>query len=89
MLERMMPFAALPREGESVKFANRIMGDYCAFRVDELTHREGSEPELMLEKWKKSPTEYEYLDEAELDEYVASYVAEGWRHESTVPNRDL
>ena len=88
LLEKTVSFHTVPRTGESLKFTNRKMGDYFAFRVGEVTHREGSAPELLLERWVKSSAEFEVLDEKELDEYVASYSAEGWRHESTVPNRD-
>ena len=88
LLERTMPFEVVPRTGEWLKFKNREMGDYFGFRVGEVTHREGGPPELALERWMKAATEFEYLDEKELDEYIAAYVTEGWRHESTVPNRD-
>ncbi len=85
-LEKEVQFHSLPREGEWLKLRNRDKGDYFAFRVQEVTHREGSLPEMMLDVLRSSETEYELFDEQELDEYIASYIAEEWLLKSCKEN---
>ena len=87
LLERVVEFHALPRAGEWVKFANTELGDYFGFKVAEITHRQGGFPELMLDRLPPESGSQAAFDESELDEYIASYVAEGWAHRSTVPNK--
>jgi len=87
LLEKTVDFHALPRTGEWLKLANSEMGDYFAFRVAEVTHREGSLPELMLDRLSAPDGKSTAFDEDELDEYVTSYLAEGWQQVSSVPNR--
>jgi hypothetical protein len=86
-LEKVIEFHAMPRVGEYLKLANREMGDYFGVRVAEVVHRERSLPELMLGRLEPAEGSTTAFDEAELDEYLASYVACGWKHVSTVPNR--
>ena len=75
----------MPREGEWLKLANPKMGDYFAFQVREITHREGSPPEVVLDRLPPGEgASTPFDDESELDEYVASYVDAGWLHRSTV-----
>jgi hypothetical protein len=85
-LEKEVEFHSLPRENEWLKLRNRDKGDYFAFRVKEVTHREGGLPELMLDVLKYSETEYELFEEQELDEYISSYTEEGWLLKSCKEN---
>jgi len=86
LLEKTIVFHTMPRVGESLKLANRELGDYFPFRVAEITHREASGPELMLDRLPPPDGKSAAFDEAELDEYVAAYAVEGWHLVSTVPN---
>ena len=86
-LQKEVEFHSLPREGEWLKLRNKDKGDYFAFWVKEVTHREGGLPELMLDVLRCSETEYELFEEHELDEYIASYVAEGWLLKSCKENK--
>ncbi|XPS88377.1 uncharacterized protein Dvar_63960 [Desulfosarcina variabilis str. Montpellier] len=70
-----------------VKLKNEKMGDYFPFRIAEVTHREGSLPEKMLQPLMENETEYEYFEEDELDEYIESYKIEGWSLESVKENK--
>jgi hypothetical protein len=74
----------MPREGEWLKLANPKMGDYFAFQVREITHREGSPPEVVLDRLPPNDEANAPFNESELDEYVTSYVDVGWLHRSTV-----
>ena len=88
-LQKEVEFHALPRKNEWVKLRNREKGDYFAFEVLEVTHREGGLPEVTLNVLKCSETEYELFEEEELDEYIASYAAEGWLLKSCKANRQF
>ena len=79
-LTRRVEFSFPPRVGEFVKLRNAEHGNYFAIRIAELTHVESEGVDLMLES----------LDvvEEELDEYVASYQAEGWLLKSNKARRD-
>lgn len=77
-LTKEIDFHSLPRAYEWVKLKNEQMGDYFAFKVDAITHREGALPEIMLQPLMKSETDYDYFDEKELIEYIDSYKEEGW-----------
>ena len=87
-LEKVVEFETLPRVDEFLKVANRELGDYFPFRVVEITHRENALPEMMLGRLPPGEGKQAAFGEMELDEYVQSYVAEGWRLASTGPNRD-
>ena len=88
LLEKTISFPVLPRLHEFVKINNREQGDYFAFSVVQVTHREGGLPEL----WLKLITSLEgrdtedYIDDAELDAYVAGYSREGWQLASIRPH---
>ena len=78
-LEKEVEFVSMPRMGEWLKLKNDKMGDYFAFRIQEVTHREGRTPDIMLELPLGSEGRPEFSGrEEELDEYVQSYVREGW-----------
>jgi len=80
-LEKDVEFVSMPRVGEWLKLRNEKMGDYFAFRIREVTHREGRSPDIMLELMLDADGRPEFSGregEEELDEYVQSYVEEGW-----------
>src|SRR5438874_13728858 len=88
-LQKTVAFAALPRVREFVKLRNREQGDYFAFTVVQVTHREGGPPELWLQltTFVGGRSVVDFFEDGELDEYVAGYGREGWALASLVPNR--
>lgn len=76
----------MPRVGEWIKLANDKMGDYFAFGIDEITHREGSVPEVALGRLEAAAGMVAAFEEGELQEYLSSYLQLGWAHVSTVTN---
>jgi hypothetical protein len=91
LLEKTVAFVALPRLREHVKFRNRELGDYFAFTVLQITHREGSLPELCLHSMSsiKGRSVVDFFQDAELEEYIKSYEVEGWVMKSLLPNRSI
>lgn len=87
-LTKTIAMPAIPRVGEYVKFRNEQMGDYFAFRVAQVTYREEGQVEVWTELFENIDERmYSFEDEAEFDEYFASYIAEGWRCERGIgPN---
>jgi len=77
-LTKEIDFQCLPRTNEWVKLKNEKLGDYFGFKVDEITHREGALPEIMLQPLMKNEFEYDFFEEDELIEYIDSYKEEGW-----------
>lgn len=90
-LEKTVAFAALPRAREFVKLVNREQGDYFAFTVVQVTHREGGAPELWLQltSFVDGRWAVDFIEDAELDDYAAGYRREGWEVASAVPNRTI
>lgn len=88
-LTRVIAMPAVPRAGEFMKFKNAIAGDYFAFRVSEVTYREGGRIEVWTELLDNIDNRmYSFEEEAEFDEYFNSYLAEGWQCPRGVgPNR--
>ncbi len=88
-LQKSVAFAVLPRTREFVKLRNREQGDYFAFTVVQVTHREGGPPELWLQltSFVEGRSVVSFIPDEELDEYVAGYQQEGWALASVVPNR--
>ena len=88
-LQKTVAFATLPRLRECVKVRNREQGDYFAFTVVQVTHREGGPPELWLHltSFVGGRSLVNFVADGELDEYVAGYKREGWAVASLVPNR--
>jgi len=83
---------SIPRVGEFIKFRNEAMGDYFAFEVTEITHRERTgTAEVSTELLDNIDDRgYSFEEESELDAYVQSYLAEGWNCERGIgPNRRL
>jgi hypothetical protein len=79
----------MPRVGEFMKFKNGKAGDYFAFKVAQVTYREGGDTEVWTELLDNVDNRmYSFEEEAEFDEYFASYLQEGWSCERGVgPNR--
>lgn len=77
LLTKRVEFAFPPRFDEWVKLRNAEVGNYFAIRIREVIHVEGEDVDVMLESLD--------LVEEELDEYVASYQAEGWQLQSLKP----
>ena len=88
-LQKVIAFPVLPRVREFVKVRNREQGDYFAFTVVQVTHREGGPPELWLQltSFVGSRSVVDFFEDSELDEYVAGYKQEGWSVGSVTPNR--
>lgn len=87
-LQKSVAFAAMPRVSEFVKLVNREQGDYFAFTVVQITHREGGPPELWLQltSLEGGRSVVDFFEDGELDEYVAGYKQEGWTLGSLIPN---
>ena len=91
LLTKVITMPAVPRVGEFMKFNNAVAGDYFAFQVSQVTYREGG----LIEVWTElldnvNNRMYSFEEEAEFDEYLNSYLAEGWQCPSGVgPNRKL
>lgn len=90
-LTKTVELSAVPRVGEFVKFCNEEMGDYFPFSVTEVTYRESGEVEVMTDLLDNIDGRmYSFEEEKELDEYVVSYVNEGWLCERGIgPNRNF
>jgi len=88
-LQKSVGFAALPRVCEFVKVRNPEQGDYFAFTVVQVTHREGGPPELWLQltSFTGGRSVVSFIEDNELDGYIAGYKQEGWALASLVPNR--
>jgi hypothetical protein len=88
-LQKTLAFGALPRVREFVKVRNRQQGDYFAFSVVQVTHREDGPPVLWLQMTSlvDGRSVVSFFEDAELDEYVTGYQQEGWVLASVVPNR--
>jgi hypothetical protein len=79
-LKRILPFPAVPRVGECVKFHNSELGDYFGWIVRAVTYRERGDIELMMSVLEFGIDDADETSEVEneLDEYVGSYQIEGW-----------
>jgi hypothetical protein len=90
-LIKVIDMPVVPRVGEFMKFQNAVVGDYFAFRISEVTHREGGRIEVCAELLNNIDNRiYSFEEEAEFDEYFTSYLAEGWQCPRGVgPNRRL
>ena len=79
-LTKVIAMPTVPRVGEFLKFRNAVVGDYFAFRVSEVTYREGGVVEVWTELLDNIDNRmYSFEEEDEFDEYVNSYLAEGWQ----------
>ena len=71
-----------------MKFRNEKLGDYFAFEVTQVTHREGGQVEIQTDLLDNvNQRMYSFEEEEDLDEYFCAYLAEGWRCERGIgPN---
>jgi hypothetical protein len=90
-LTKIVDVPAMPRVGEFVKFRNEQMGDYFAFDITQVTYRESCGAEIMTALLDNIDDRmYSFEEERELDRYVDSYLAEGWRCDRGIgPNNRL
>jgi hypothetical protein len=88
-LQKTVAFATLPRAREFVKLRNRTQGDYFAFTVVQVTHREDGPPELWLQltTFVGGRSVVDFIEDAELDDCAEGYRQEGWVLSSVTPNR--
>jgi hypothetical protein len=88
-LTKLIAMPTTPRVGEYMKFLNAEQGDYFAWQVTEVTYREGGPVEISTELLDNIDQRgYSFETEAEFDEYLQSYLAEGWTCEGGIgPNR--
>jgi hypothetical protein len=88
-LQKRLSFSVLPRLREFVKVRNREEGDYFAFSVVQVTHREDDVPELWLQLTSLvgGRPVVSFVEDDELDEFIESYKQEDWILASLVPNR--
>ncbi|ENK2328142.1 hypothetical protein AB3A96_004251 [Vibrio vulnificus] len=69
----------VPRVGESVKFNNRIVGDYFSWTVNQVTYRESGMIEVTTELLDNTNNRmYSFEEQDEFLEYYHSYLNEGW-----------
>ena len=79
-LTKTIAMPVVPRVGEFVKFQNEREGDYFAWEVTQITHRESGDIEVWTHLFENIDDRgYSFEDEPDFDEYFESYVAEGWR----------
>jgi hypothetical protein len=88
-LTKRLSFCTLPRLNEFIKIKNQSLGDYFAFLVVQITHKEDGVPELWIHTsiFLNGRTRISFWPEEELDEWIASYEEEGWELQSDVENR--
>ena len=88
-MQKIVGFVVLPRLHEFVKLRNREQGDYFAFSVVQITHREDGPPELWLHlsSFVGGRSVVSFIEDHELDDYVTGYKQEGWVLASLVTNR--
>ncbi len=78
-LTKIVSLPAVPRIGEFVKFQNATEGDYFAWKVTQVTYHEVGSIEVWTELLNNIEQRgFSFEDEAEFDEYMRSYLAEGW-----------
>jgi hypothetical protein len=88
-LTKRLSFCTLPRLNEFIKIKNQSLGDYFAFLVVQITHKEDGVPELWIHTstFLNGRTQISFWPEEELDDWIASYEDEGWKLQSDVENR--
>lgn len=79
-LVKRLDLPVLPRTGEFIKIRNQVLGDYFAFMVTEVVHREGRIPEIRV-RIDHHPGD-DLPDDQGLESDANTYVAEGWKLES-------
>ena len=81
LLEKRITLPVLPRVGESIKFTNSELGEYFAFTVEQVTHRENGIPEIWAttRQITDMKTKESSWHEEDLDGDITTYVKEGWQ----------
>ena len=77
-LQKTLSLSAVPRVGEWLKLRNEQVGDYFAWRVVEVTHREAGLVEVMTDLLDDDGRGFSFDHESEFDDYHRSYLACGW-----------
>ena len=75
-LVKRLDLPVLPRTSEFIKIRNQKLGDYFAFMVTEVVHREGQIPEIIL-RTNDRPGDDLPADQ-DLESDINTYVVEGW-----------
>jgi hypothetical protein len=90
-LTKVISMPTVPRVGEFMKFRNEKVGDYFAFEVIQVTYREVGPLEVSTELLDNTDDRmYSFEEEPEFDEYLNSYLKEGWRSDRGVgPNNRI
>ena len=88
-LQKTLAFDVFPRSREFFKVRNAKMGDYVAYQIVQVTHREGLIPEIWIyaTSLEDGKTSVAFFEDDEIDEWTESYVTEGWQLCSSKPNR--
>ncbi len=88
-LQKTLGFHVFPRLREFVKVRNAKLGDYVAYQIVQVTHREGSIPEIWIHatSLEDGKTLVSFFEDDEMDEWAEGYVTEGWKLCSSKPNR--
>ena len=88
-LTKRLSFGKLPRLNEFIKIRNQSLGEYFAFLVVQITHKEDGFPELWIHTstFVNGRSQISFRPEEELDDWIASYAKEGWELQSDAENR--
>ena len=88
-LQKTLSFVAFPRVHEFLKVHNATMGDYVAFEIVQVTHREGAIPEIWICSTSREDgkTVISFFQNDEIDEWVNGYMTKGWEICSSKPNK--
>jgi len=88
-LTKRLSFHTLPRLQEFITIRNDTLGDYFAFMVVQITHKEGGIPELWIHatSYVDGRSQISFWPEDEFDEWITSYEKEGWQKQGDVENR--
>ena len=88
-LQKLVSFHALPRLYEFIKVRNKEEGDYFAYQITQVTHREDDLPELwaMVTSFEQGRSIVSFFDDGELDRFSKSHSDEGWAIQSSKPNK--
>lgn len=89
LLQKVVGFHVLPRLYEFIKVRNEKDGDYFAYQITQVTHREGDLPELwaMVASFTEGKSIVSFFDDGELDGLSKSYADEGWTVRSSKANK--
>ena len=71
-LQKTLSLTALPRVREFLKVRNARMGDYIAYQVVQVTHREGMTPEIWIHatSLEEKTTSVSFFKDDEIDQWA-------------------